>query len=717
MDKNNKQKTKLMPVDSLSYSSFIQLLRNPMIFKLKEVLNVYDGKMTVSSTIGRAGHAALEAYYGGNPDVEMPDDDAEMRAVAIECGMNLITNTDDSYINYGKTGTREQILQGYTQAMEFYFAEEPHYHEILACEEKITGELKTDEGESLPIPASGIPDLIVRNEAGELEIIDHKFTKTFTKYETEDYIKIVQSQFMYHLVKAKYKEAPKRMIFREIKRTKNSNADTGKPQVRDWAIPFDHKPYFVMFYNLYKDVARYLMNDPIFLPNLADPFDGEHAGLMYAQGLISADMTDIEVVHKVKDVARVSKRFVGSNLDRAENKNLPVAERIKMRLAEFGLPIEPVDTIIGAQVTQHRFKVSAGVRMASIHKHKADIQRTIATKGEIRILTPVPGTEYVGIEIENAKRNIAKLGKEYLTPDTLELPIGVDVDGEVTKIDLREMPHLLIAGATGSGKSVTLSTIIEAITAQMTPEAMHLILIDPKRVELTAYSKKAHLQGKKVIYEPRAAIRELLGLKDEMQRRYELLEKAAKRDLAEYNASRRSADKKLPYLVCVVDEFADLILQSRSAEKKSKSYRSKTKNWLLQQVITRAGELDECEPKNIQELNQKALVELLEEMDSKDIMMSPQADVEHLVSRLAQLGRAAGIHMVIATQRPSVDVITGLIKANFPTRIAFRTSSPTDSIVILGEPGAERLAGKGDMILMGPMIQGGKIRLQGLITK
>lgn len=707
-----------MPVDSLSYSSFIQLLRNPMIFKLKEVLNVYDGKMSVSAMIGRAGHAALEAYYGGNPDVDMPDDDAEMRAVAIQCGLNLIENTDDGYINYGKTGTREEILKGYAQAMEFYFAEEPEYHEILACEQKLTAELTTDSGDKLPIPASGVPDLVTRNAAGEIEIIDHKFTKTFTNYETEDYIKIVQAMFMYHLVKATMKEAPARMIFREIKRTKNSNGSSGDPQVRDWAIPFDHKPYFVLFYNLYKDVARYLMNDPIFLPNLSDPFDGEHAGMMYAQGLMSADMSDVEVVHKVRDVARVTKKFVSSNLDRAENKHLPIAERIKMRLAEFGVPIEPIDSVVGAQVTQHRFKVSAGVRMATIHKHKADIQRTVATKGEIRILTPIPGTEYVGIEVENQSRNVANLTKQHLTPGTMELPIGVDVSGEVTKIDLREMPHLLIAGATGSGKSVTLTTIIEALTKQMTADQMHLLLIDPKRVELTKYGRKLHLQGKSVIYEPREAVRELLGLKDEMEKRYKLLEKAGKRDLAEYNASRRVETARLPYLVCVVDEFADLILQSRSEEKKARGYSTRSTNWLIKSILQKAEELrEQIDPAQIRAMKKNELIEVLQELDSRDIMMSPQADVEHLVARLAQLGRAAGIHIVIATQRPSVDVITGLIKANFPTRIAFRTSSPTDSIVILGEPGAEKLAGKGDMLLMGPMISGGKARLQGLMIK
>lgn len=711
-----------MPVDRLSYSSFIQLLRNPLIFKLKEVLGVYDSKSGISAMIGSAGHHALKVYYGGDQDIPVPADPVEARAIARQAGLDFLTNYNDEYIDYGKTGTREEMLKGYAQAMDYYFAEEPTYHEIVACEQKLSAEIQTLDGEALPLPASGVPDLVVRNQDGTIDIVDVKFTKAFTSYDTEDYIKIVQSQFMYHLVKATLKVTPTRMIFREVKRTLNSEKGkpTGAAQVRDWAIPFDHKPYFVLFYNLYKDVCRYLANDPIFLPNLADLFDGEHAGMMYAQGLIDADMSDVEVMHKVRDYALVSKKFVPSNLDRAENKHLPPEERIKMRLSEFGIPVEPVETVVGPQVTQYRFKVSAGVRMATIHKHKADIERTLAAKGEVRILTPVPGTEYVGVEVEAEERTSVKLKDAHLRLGQMLLPLGVGVDGTLTTIDLREMPHLLIAGATGSGKSVQLHTILTALTKQMTPEAMWLTLIDPKRVELTAYARKPHLHGEKVIYEPRSAVRALLALKGEMERRYKLLEKAGKRDLQEYNDTRKSENTKLPYRICVVDEFADLMLQSRAQESRGKSYKTRTVKWLAKQIEIKADELGEkpfARGTYLASCHKNDLIEMLEELDSKDIMMSPEADVEHLVSRIAQLGRAAGIHLIVATQRPSTDVITGLIKANFPTRIAFRTSSPTDSVVILGEPGAEKLSGKGDMILMSPVLQGGKVRLQGLTTK
>jgi hypothetical protein len=708
-----------LPIDHFSYSSFIQLLRNPMIFKLREILHVYDSKSGVSAVIGSACHKALEFYYGGDVLKKPSADPIVARAEAHEIGLKYISGKPDAEIDYGKTGSREDILIGFNQAMNFYWAEEPQFHKILICEQKLSSEAKTEDGDLLPLPLSGRPDLVVENAAGEVEIIDHKFVKSFTDYETEDYIKIIQSQFMYHLVKWHLNRTPARMIFREVKRTANAKDKAGQPQIRDWVVPFNHRPYFVMFYNLFKDAVKYLSNDPVFLPNLSDMYDGEQAGLMYAQGLINADMSDVEVMHKVKDVALVSKKFVASSLDAAQNKYLAPDEKIKMRLAEFGVPVEPVETITGPQIIQYRFKVSAGVRMATIHKHKADIERTLATKSEIRILTPVPGTEYMGIEVEAAERQTITLDKKHLIPGGMQIPMGVDVNGNAEYIDLREMPHLLVAGATGSGKSVFLNTTITALAAQKEPGTLQMTLIDPKRVELARFKSLAQVTG--FITEPEEATKVLLGLKDEMERRYKLLQTAGKRDLAEYNESRRSEDKKLPYLVTVVDEFADLMLKSKAedSDKKSKGYRNHTKPWLIETLIgkyqkTYEGRSFAPKRRELEAYNQKQLIEMIEEMDAEDVLMGAEADVEYLVARIAQLGRAAGIHLIIATQRPSVDVITGLIKANFPTRVAFRTSSPTDSIVILGEPGAEKLTGKGDMLLMGPMIKGGKVRLQGI---
>lgn len=651
-----------MPITRLSYSALTQLLRNPLIFKLKHILNVYDGKIGVSGMVGRAGHEALKIYYGGDPEQPRTDNPVEDMANAIAAGMKYLEDFSDNYISYGKTGSREQMLKTYTKAMQFYFSEEPKYHEILYCEEKMEAELHTTDGQLMPLPAVAIPDLVHRDADGKVEIIDFKFVRTFTDWEEEDFIKIVQSMFLWHVLRDAKGITADRMVFREIKTSENSKDAAGQPQVRDWVIPFDHKAYHIIFYNLYRDVVRFLANpNAIYLPNLSDPFDGAQAGLLYSQGLINADMSDVEVMHKVKDVALVSKLFVPSRLDMVENKHLPPEERIKLRLAEFGIPVEPQESQVGASVTQYRFKVSRGIRMSVFEKHKADIAMAIEAKGNMRILAPIPGTDLVGVEVQNETRSTVTLGKEHLTKNTLTLPIGVDIHGEVIKVPLDDMPHLLIAGSTGSGKSILLGSIITALQQQMPHKKMHMILIDPKRVELRKFGP--------TIYEYQEVAEEMEALVNEMEIRYRDLEKHGVRNITEFNAL--GGVKFMPYKVVVIDEFADLILRSKREEKKKKARLTK------RQV--------------------------------------PDIDMEMMIVRLAQMARAVGIHLIIATQRPSVDVITGLIKANFPSRIALTTASPTDSIVILGEPGAEKLAGKGDMLFIHP--GGQKVRLQGFITK
>lgn len=699
-----------MPINKLSYSGLTQLLRNPLIFKLKYILGVYDGKIGPSGMVGRAGHEALKLYYGGNKDIPVSADHAEAVAQALDHGMKYLEDFNDAYIDYGKTGSRESMLKSYTQAMQFYFAEEPEYNNLLMVEEKMDGEMKTVDGDTLPLPAVGVPDLVEQKKDETIDIIDTKFVKSFTDYETEDYIKIVQSQFLYHLLKSTKGIVATRMVFREIKTTKNMpckdlNDQTCKEwhddrgchkQVRDYVIPFEHEQYRTIFYNLYKDVVGFLKNpNAVYLPNLSDPFDGEQAGLLYAQGLLNADMSDVEVMHKVKDVAFVSKKFVPSRLDRVENKYLLPEEKIKLRLAEFGIPVEPEETKVGPSVTQYRFKVSAGIRMSSFEKHKADIARAIEARGEIRILAPIPGTALVGVEVPNEIKETAILSREYFMKGTLSIPIGQTVQGEVIKVPLNEMPHLLIAGATGSGKSVLLHSTITALIKQLKPEELQLVLIDPKRVELSVFAKAKHLHGGKIVYEYEEAMIVLRGLCDEMEVRYKKLEKAKARDIREYNIK---VEAKLPYIVLVVDEFADLILQSKEAERKKKRRDS------IQNIATRA-----------------TVERMAKQFAKMGIAYNPEiADIDdrgsdELIAKLAAMARAVGIHLIIATQRPSVDVITGLIKANFPTRIALTTASPTDSKVILGVEGAEKLTGKGDMLFMHP--GGGVQRLQGFLTK
>lgn len=734
---DNTQKTVQMPIDKLSYSALTQLLRNPLIFKLKQILGVYDSKMGMSAMIGRSGHEALKFYYGGNKDEPVPIDITERRARAIEIGMDYLDTVDDLYIKYGKTGCREKMIEDYHKTMQLYFEYEPEYNNIVMCEERMEAVIKNHEGQEFPLPAVGVPDLVDECKDGTHDIIDTKFVKSFTNYENEDgethedYIKIIQAKFLDYLLRATKDIKAKRVIFREIKRTINRD---GGPQIRDYVIPLDHEPYDIIFINLYADVIKFISNpNTVYLPNLSDPFDGEQAGMLYAQGLLTSDMSDVEVMHKVKDVALVSKKFITSRLDQVQNANLLPEEKIKLRLAEFGIPVEPVGTKVGASVIQYQFKVSAGISMNRFAKHKSDIARAIEAKGEIRILAPIPGTALVGIEVAKEDRTAVALTKSHFVPNTLSIPIGVDVHGESVKVHLDQMPHLLIAGTTGSGKSKLITTILTALSKQMPTEMLDFILIDPKRVELSAFKKDKHLKSKKVLYEYEDVVRTLMTLTKTMEERYEELERTSKRDIGEYNqrVEETKINEKMPYIVAVVDEFADLIMRSKIEEKKATavSYRSRTKAWMYRELKSRADHNGNfwLKDDNGEELvchrvypskdyDKDSLAEVLESLDLLDEMKSGNANVETLVVRLAQMGRAAGIHLIIATQSPRVDVITGLIKANFPTRIALTTSSHTESMIILGEPGAEKLNGKGDMLLMTPSIPN-RVRLQGFLPK
>lgn len=713
-----------MPVNRLSYSTLTQLCRNPIIFKLKSILGVYSGKRGVAGMIGGAAHEALKFYYGGNEDYPVPIDRDEARAECIEFGLKFLEQYDDRDIRFGKTGTREKMIQGYVQAMQLYFAEEPEYHKVLICEKKLESEMKTKSGDALPLPGVAIPDLVVENEDESVDIIDTKFVTSFTPYEdedgepNEDAIKIIQAKMLDHCLLGSRGIQARQVIFREVKRSKNM---AGGNQIQDYIIPLDHEAYDIAFYNFYRDCVKFISNpNVIYLPNFCDPYDGKEAWLMYTQGMLSADMSDVEVMHRVKDVAFTSKKFISSNLDRIENANLAPEEKIKVRLREFGVLVEPVETMVGASVIQYRFKVSAGTRMAMFSKHKADIARAIEAKGEIRILAPIPGTSFVGIEVSAEYRRIIYLTKKDLVPNTLTIPIGVDVNGVAYKVLLNHMPHLLIAGTTGGGKSVELHSILWALTQQMKPSDMRLILIDPKRVELKTFEKVKHLDGK-IIHDQEEATLALLSIVDEMDERYKLLETTGSKNIDEFNegvAKGSITTKKMPYKIVVVDEFADLILRSKIDEKtkKTKSYSSRSVPWLYREIERREINAPNMSPKTSKTEARAILADILDEDDEKDASKRPDANVELLMVRLAQLGRAAGIHIIIATQQPTVNVVTGLIKANFPARIALLTSSPIESEVILGERGAEKLSGKGDMLFMHPGANG-RQRLQGFMIE
>jgi len=357
-------------------------------------------------------------------------------------------------------------------------------------------------------------------------------------------------------------------------------------------------------------------------------------------------------VWKYPDVGLLSDSVPGK-ADRGDIKGN--AAIIEQTLESFGITARVVEVNLGPAVTQYAIEVALGTKLSKITALERDLALALAAPtGAIRIEAPIPGRSLVGIELPNKAPEFVVLRK-MMTSDAMKekdsklaVALGLDVSGKAVVADLGKMPHVLIAGQTGSGKSVCINTFLSTILLQASPSEVKLILVDPKRVELTGYNDIPHLLSP-VIVDPEKVVSALRWLIGEMDRRYKLFSQAGVRNIDGYN--EMSGFQALPYIVLVIDELADIML------------------------------------------------------------FSP-VEVEDAITRIAQMSRATGIHMVLSTQRPSVDVITGLIKANIPCRIAFAVASQVDSRVILDGQGAEKLLGKGDMLYLPPE-QAKPVRIQG----
>jgi DNA segregation ATPase FtsK/SpoIIIE, S-DNA-T family len=327
------------------------------------------------------------------------------------------------------------------------------------------------------------------------------------------------------------------------------------------------------------------------------------------------------------------------------------SQRLTLALSDLGVEAHVVRAVVGPRVTRYELRLGSGVKVGKVRNLQQDIAYALAAT-EVRILAPIPGKSAVGVEVPNTRPAKVTLGDVFQAyPDandwTLPVGLGKDISGRAVFFDLSEMPHLLVAGTTGSGKSVMLNGLLTSLLLTTDPRQVKMVLIDPKRVELSHFGRVPHLLTP-VVTDVKKAANALMWAVAEMERRYEVLEKVGVRSVVGYNDR---VEAQIPYVVVVIDELADLMMQAGTK-------------------------------------------------------------VEDAIIRLAQKARAVGIHIVVATQRPSVDVITGVIKANVPSRIAFAVSSQVDSRVILDSPGAEALLGMGDMLYK-PVSAARPTRVQG----
>lgn len=383
-----------------------------------------------------------------------------------------------------------------------------------------------------------------------------------------------------------------------------------------------------------------------------------------AQEVIIEDNTsfeaEVEKKYELPKMALLDSKVGKNNSKTNINNAKENGDRVIEILREFNIPAELINISIGPSVTKFEIKPELGIRVSKIASLQDDIKMALAAK-DIRIEAPIPGKSAVGIEIPNAESSVVKMHDMLMNIPTkqadrkLLVALGKDISGQPVYGELDRMPHLLVAGATGSGKSVCMNAIITSLLMRCTPDDVKLVLVDPKRVEFTAYHGIPHLITP-VINDAQAAAKALKVVVDMMDGRYEMFAECGVRNIATYNQKVKNNEfndsrKPLPYIVVIIDELADL-------------------------------------------------------------MMVAAKDVENSIQRITQLARAAGIHLIVATQRPSVDVITGIIKANIPSRIAFAVSSAVDSRTILDQTGAEKLLGYGDMLYI-PMGEPNPMRVQG----
>lgn len=638
------------PLAHYSYSSWVKFANNPFMFKVNYMNgDQIETTSSASSILGNAMHRALEAYFGGG-DYATPKDDAEAIKFAHAVGIEYLKSCSEGLIEWNTVVPNRAALDeryafaffGFIKAFDY----KGHIKEIVLVEKMLKHKVVV-EGKTLPIPLKGSADIVYRGFDDKLRIRDHKFSSKHSDAETIDGAKLVQAAFNYFLVYAELGEAPYSMTYEEFKVTENK--DKLKPQLQEYEIVYEENPLiFELFYRLYSDITDALMGKQVFVPNFSAFFDKEVSILAYIHRLdveeekakLLKDMKVDNITDFLKKkiqktgsmkiyLETVGQKFVSATT--LNYKDMTIEDRIKMKLAEHGLGVDFHSKVEGGgSVTLYRYEPSVGLKMSKIEAFVKDIEQVVEVS-DIRVLAPIRDSGLIGFEVPKKDRTFPGIAPKG---GGLVLALGVDIMGDIRYFDIRKAPHILVAGSSGSGKSVALNSAISQLIGTANVE---LHLFDPKQVELFQFEGAPGVVEYQ--FDSTEIVKSLHQLVEVMESRYSALKQAGARNIDQVT--------DMAYKIVVIDEFADLAMKS---------------------------------------------------------------EVSHYIQLLAQKGRAAGIHIIIATQRASAKVISGDIKVNFPVKMVFKLDNFTSSRVMLDEGGAEKLLGAGDMLFVADK---GIERLQG----
>lgn len=592
----------------LSHSAIMCFLNNQIQFKKRYIAKVYDEPSSPALVVGKAMHKMIEERLKGQ-SIE----------VAIQSGLQEIENIADYEIDYGKTGSREKIIDQYQKLSTIVINELPTYDDILAIEDRVECELSI---RNKKIPMKGYIDL-VRDLGDALEIVDWKSVTSYSDEDTENWAYLIQSWIYVQLIEFKYKKPVSRVVFKEIKKTINRD---GMPQIKDYVLDrHGIEEANDVIGRVVKAVSDYVDNpNATYFPNPRDIMNGAQSMHIVAQ-MEGVTVRTVHTTERREKFAPVNTVVAEDIADDSGSET----ERIMAKLVEFGVGGRIDEIVKSSAVDTYLLKPNRGVKMSKLAGMGDDLSLALGSDA-VRVIAPIYGTQTVGIEVPHEQSFPKFDGKAT----SHQIPIGVDTMNNVIYDDIAKMPHMLIGGQTGSGKSVFIRNIIQSLTN------CQVDIIDMKGLDFEDL-------GKNIISEVPAAlmlIKKLVHLMDERYKNKRV------------NAKRR---------VLIIDEYADLVMQT-----------GKEKHEI--------GVFDE---------NGK--------LKTKTTTIDTRKQLETDLARILQKGRAANINVIIATQRPSADIVAPIIKANCPVKACLRVATAKNSEIILDESGGERLLGKGDMLYLG----------------